>query len=201
MSNSIESIGVVYVLTNESMPGLVKIGISTEESIYNRLKSLNNTSVPKPFNIEYACIAKEYKRVEKSLHHAFLHKRAGKEFFSIDPSQAIKILELVTIKDITNSIGKKIDQELTPEQKAAKKRPQFNFSDMNIPVGAKLEFAENNDICATVVDEKKVEYKGRQYSLTSLTKELKELEYSVAPTPFWYYKGEKLFDIYNNTYK
>ncbi len=40
--------GIVYILTNDSMPGIIKMGI-TDESIQDRMKSLDNTSIPTPF--------------------------------------------------------------------------------------------------------------------------------------------------------
>lgn len=38
--------GIVYVLTNPAMPGLVKIGMTNRDSVDARLKELFNTSVP-----------------------------------------------------------------------------------------------------------------------------------------------------------
>lgn len=50
--------GIVYVLTNSAMPGLVKIGMTTRESIDTRMKELYSTGVPVPFDCEYACEVK-----------------------------------------------------------------------------------------------------------------------------------------------
>jgi hypothetical protein len=46
--------GIVYILTNPVMPGLVKIGQTTNE-ISNRLNDLNTTGVPLPFECKFAC--------------------------------------------------------------------------------------------------------------------------------------------------
>ena len=42
-----EEYGFVYVLKNECMPGLLKIGIT--DNMPERLRTLNNTSVPVQF--------------------------------------------------------------------------------------------------------------------------------------------------------
>ncbi|MDR1910121.1 MAG: GIY-YIG nuclease family protein, partial [Spirochaetaceae bacterium] len=59
--------GIVYVLTNPAMPGLVKIGKTTNE-IQNRLNDLNTTGVPFPFDCLYACEVDDCGLVETSLH-------------------------------------------------------------------------------------------------------------------------------------
>ena len=45
---------IVYILTNEAMPGLIKIGY-TDKSIEERMKELSrHTGVPLPFSCFYA---------------------------------------------------------------------------------------------------------------------------------------------------
>lgn len=47
--------GIVYVLTNSAMPGLTKIGMTTQEGVTSRLNQLYTTGVPVPFDCAYAC--------------------------------------------------------------------------------------------------------------------------------------------------
>ena len=47
--------GIVYLLTNPVMPGLVKIGMTTQEDIDKRMKELYTTGVPVPFECKFAC--------------------------------------------------------------------------------------------------------------------------------------------------
>jgi len=86
---------IVYVLSNEAMPNLVKIGIASD--INERMRQLYSTGVPLPFTCEYAGVVKNASEVEKALHFAFgnnrLHDR--REFFEIEPSQAIVLLKLL----------------------------------------------------------------------------------------------------------
>ena len=51
--------GIVYLLTNSVMPGLVKIGMTTQEYIDKRMKELYTTGVPVPFECQFACKVKK----------------------------------------------------------------------------------------------------------------------------------------------
>lgn len=50
--------GIVYVLTNPAMPGLVKIGMTTRDNLDARMRELYGTGVPVPFECKYACKVK-----------------------------------------------------------------------------------------------------------------------------------------------
>lgn len=87
--------GFVYILTNPSMPGLIKIG-KTRLDPANRAAQLHTTGVPAGFQVEYACRTPDPEAVEQAMHVAFgptrlSHKR---EFFQITPEQAIAVLSL-----------------------------------------------------------------------------------------------------------
>jgi T5orf172 domain len=62
--------GIVYILTNAAMPGLVKIRI-TESNVEDRIKGLDNTSVPIPFECFYAAQVTDVAKVERAIHEAF----------------------------------------------------------------------------------------------------------------------------------
>ena len=65
--------GIVYLLTNPAMPGLVKIGMTTQEDIERRMRELYTTGVPVPFECQFACKVKkgDCAKIEKALHTAF----------------------------------------------------------------------------------------------------------------------------------
>lgn len=48
--------GIVYLLTNSMMPGLVKIGMTAQEDIDKRMKELYTTEGLVPFECQFACI-------------------------------------------------------------------------------------------------------------------------------------------------
>jgi activator of 2-hydroxyglutaryl-CoA dehydratase len=103
--------GIVYIVTNKAMPDLIKIGI-TKDNIKSRLNSLSNTSVPYPFDCEYACEIDDYETVEKILHTAFQDFRVNpnREFFKMDKSRVIPLLEHFCISDITDEIDTEINE-------------------------------------------------------------------------------------------
>jgi hypothetical protein len=201
--------GIVYVLENPVMPGLVKIGQTTNE-ITNRLNELNTTGVPLPFDCLFACEVDDCKVVENALHKAFYPNRINpkREFFRIDPDQAIVILRMFAKKDVTPAVVAEINKSVSSVEKEAseqykKRRPPLNFTEMGIPIGAKLVFTYD-EISAEVYvsSERKVKASDsdEEKSLSQLTREILELDYNVQPTRYWSYEGKSLNAYYNETY-
>lgn len=77
--------GFVYILTNPSMPGLVKIGKTTRDP-ERRAAELDQTGVPTPFQVEDSVFAPDCGELERHMHKVFDDCRvsAGREFFRID---------------------------------------------------------------------------------------------------------------------
>lgn len=210
MTKQNSNIGIVYVLSNSAMPGLVKIGMTTRESVEARMKELYSTGVPVPFDCKYACEVKfsDCAKIEKALHKAFEPNRvnANREFFSIKAEQATAILELFDRKDITNEVVAEINNDLTPEDKFASeniksaRRPALNYKEMGIEPNSILVFAKDLDVEITVVSDRKVSYNGKEGSLTSITKKLLGITHAPQPTNYWLYDGKNLRDIYDETY-
>ena len=203
------SSGIVYIFSNPAMPGIVKIGMTTKDQIDDRLKELFTTSVPVPFECEYACKVKDCKKVENALHIAFDPDRVDpqREFFKTEPERAIAILSLVSEEDITSSVNSsvvsvlnKIDVDSGIKLKKTR-RPPINFILLGLQIGDKIHFLdEEKNIEAIIVSEKLVRFNDKEYSLTGLTKELLGIEYAVQPTGKWMYNGKNLKDIYDEKY-
>lgn len=72
----------VYVVVNDSMPGLVKIGM-TLRSMSERLAELNNTSIPVKFEVAKFFICDEPPVIERKIHEHFKNSRINdsREFF------------------------------------------------------------------------------------------------------------------------
>ena len=202
--------GIVYVLTNPAMPGMVKIGMTTRDNIEARMKELYGTGVPVPFECRYACKVKvsDCARIEKALQTAFAPNRinANREFFQIKPEQAMAILELFNQEDVTQEITEEIDSDLTIEDKSAtekinsSRRPPLNYLEMGMKKGDILVFVKDPSVEVSVVDEKKVMYQGEVYSLTGITKKLLNITHAIQPTGYWMFEGKSLRDIYDETY-
>ena len=203
--------GIVYVLTNPCMPGLVKIGMTERSEMDARLKELYTTGVPLPFDCKFACRVKksECSKIEKALHTAFAPQRvnANREFFRIAPEQAVAILELFQHEDVTAEVTQEIENDLTPEDKAAQeksktKRPPLHFLDMGLHEGYVLVYKPDESVTCIVIDQKHVRYAGNITTLTPITTELLGKSYSVQPTPYWKVKesDKDLSVLYDETY-
>lgn len=195
--------GIVYLLTNECMPGLVKIGMTSRQDINDRLKELYTTGVPVPFECVYACKVHRFKELEQALHDAFEPQRvnSNREFFRIKPSQAIGILRLFNEGNITSEIVKEMENDISQEEqddqaKRRNKRPAINFLEMGMQKGDTLVYLHDESKTCTIVDSRKVMFEGKETSLTPITTQLLGSKYSVQPTGHWLFKGKNLLDLY-----
>lgn len=121
--------GIVYILRNEAMPGLLKIG-RTDAETTERMASLYSTGVPLPFECVKAvevADGDEAHRLEAALHTAFDEQRCNpnREFFRIGEAAACAILEVwPTASDVTPDAQREMAEELTAADAAALKRSQ-----------------------------------------------------------------------------
>ncbi len=81
----------VYILSNPSMPGLLKIGY-TAKTVEERMRELQTTGVPKPFKLEFKIETDNGILLESHLHKTFRQYREGsdREFFRIPLLDVIK---------------------------------------------------------------------------------------------------------------
>ena len=202
--------GIVYLLTNKAMPGLVKIGMTNRKEIEQRMKELYTTGVPLPFDCAFACQVKksDCAKIEKALHTAFEPQRVNKnrEFFRINVEQARAILELFHHTDVTEDVTEEIQNDLTDDDKAASSnarthRPALNFYEMGMQKGDILVWKDDPSIKVTIMSDRKISYNGEEMSISVLTAQLKgyKVKY-IQPTPHWFYKERLLSDIYDETY-
>jgi T5orf172 domain-containing protein len=198
--------GVVYVLTNSSMPGLIKIGCTESDDAGTRIAQLYTTGVPVPFKIEFAARVPDILAVESALHQAFAPNRINpkREFFRLEPDQPIAILKLLHVEDATSEVSSVTDAATDDQSKAAAeqqrtRRPRFNFDEMGIPVGSRLD-STHNDAFVIVASARRVRFGDDEVSLTAATRHVLGNDYDVAPGPHWTFDGKLLQDIYEETY-
>lgn len=198
---------IVYLLTNPAMPNLVKIGKTTQLEVDLRMRQLYSTGVPLPFECVFACQVKDASKVEQALHIAFKQQRLNpnREFFEIDPEQAIAILKLLRVDDITMQFEQQMEAELEAIDKQSaqtykrRQRPPMNFHHLGIPNGSIL-LSKDGQLQVTVVGEKKVELQGNICSLTEATRKLLNMERGAAiqPSPYWLFNGKTVKEIYED---
>lgn len=97
-----EKQGYVYILTNPSFrEDWVKIGKSSRP-VDKRLKELDNTSVPLPFEPYATLKTAKYSEAEKLVHHYIerftnLRIRDNREFFNVKPEVALEIFREISV--------------------------------------------------------------------------------------------------------
>ncbi len=91
--------GFVYILINQTMPDLVKIGKTTRLS-ENRAKEIENefksvTGLPFRFHVAYDWEVYDCHKAEKIIHDELKHLKADKEWFYLGLKDAIKSIEKI----------------------------------------------------------------------------------------------------------
>ena len=138
---------IIYILNNQAMPGIIKIGHTS--NLKERVKTLSSHSgVPVPFEVYYACTVTNSKKVEKDLHGHFEGCRINpkRKFFWVNPKCILKILKQFEIDDTLSkkdAVGDQKDrQTLTKERK---RKPNFKFSMVDIRPGETLSFIRDEE--------------------------------------------------------
>ena len=193
--------GVVYAVENPAMPGYVKIGRTTD--LDSRLRSLDNTNVPLPFECFVAMEVDNMREIEGLLHATFADRRTRKtrEFFEVPREQVEAAMRLTRGDNVTPENPVAEDAEGVEALKA--KRPALTFESLLIPVGAELRFRDIPDydgepLTARVVDSTGVEFEGETWPITKLTGEILHRHSGWAKPlyihhgPYWHYEGERL---------
>ena len=194
--------GIVYVLTHPAMEGYVKIGKTG--NLEERMRSLNNTSVPGPFQCFYAAKVPDMGKTEVDLHEVFGDKRVHpkREFFNVEPSRVERAIRMVALEDVNVQVGDteediaaihKIDQ-------VGNQTNRFHFEMLNIPVGAVLTFVGRPEVTCTVVQQfpSKVNFQGQETTVSKAAQEVTGKPYGVNGTLYWEYEGYTLSELKNS---
>jgi len=195
--------GFVYILTNEAMPGFVKIGLTQLNDVADRVKQLDTTSVPMPFEVHFAARVPDCRKLERTLHFVFGENRTRKnrEFFKINPDLAKAIIELVAIAPVEYSDE---EQDIDAKERAEidqtrTRREVRTFKSLNVPVGAQLTFTKDDAITCTVFNDRKVQFEGQTMSVTAAALAVVHaMGYdwkTVNGMEYWAYKGVKLSSL------
>jgi len=183
---------IVYILTNEAMPDYIKIGRTND--IDRRLRDLDWTNIPLPFQCYYAARVKNVDFVEKQIFEIFADQRvrSKREFFRANPERVIAAIKLVQLEEVT-------PQKVIPEIPGVKEelekttyRHRFNFYNVKIPVGAELSFIRNEAVKAVVVDANHINFKGEILSVSAAAQKALGVEWPAQGPIYWLYEGETI---------
>ena len=193
---------IVYILTNQSMPETIKIGIT--DNLERRIKELDNTSTPLPFECYYAVEVKDASKIEKKIHEGLDDKRIrqNREFFNTSPEMAKSILEIAEVMGGKNVTPKKDIVETPQDQQAldsARKKRINYFGILGISKGTILTFSKDKNITCEVSNNGKVIFRGKETSLSGsaliITNEMGYDWGQVQGAGYWCYQGKTLRDL------
>jgi hypothetical protein len=195
--------GIVYIFTNEAMPGYVKIGMTQANDVAARLRQLDTTAVPLPFECRFAARVPDCRKLERTLHFVFGEKRARlkREFFKVDPDLAKAIIELVAIGEATPSES---EQGITPTEKQAiaetrKRADNLTFDMIGLKPGTVLTFVKDPNVTCEVTSTRKVNYEGQEVYLSrAALLAVRKMGYdwpSVRGWDYWLHDGRRLSEI------
>ena len=195
---------IIYVLTNEAMPGIVKVGLTTD-SVEGRITQLSSfTGVPLPFECYFAAEVKDCAKLEKTLHQLFSESRINpkREFFKIDPEKVVLAISIGEFKEITPGVADIDKEEQVALEKAKARAPRLRLDALGIKPGDILTLSRDENLTATVVADGKVDFKGETLSLSAAAlKALHSLGYrtpAASGPGYWMFDGQLLAERRRN---
>ena len=195
--------------------GIVKFGhLKDPENLEQRRNNLSR-QYGSEFVPVYAVSVPDAVAVERLLRTSFVSRNIrvmsqdgaiGREFFDLDPGEAVSALKLLLIRNTrevklppfaqvkaSNNRGIVSGRESKPERRLRKRS--------DIPVGAQLTFVPDPEITCRVAQQNplRVHY-GRSRNLRSLTDVTKEITTydSVSGPLYWEYYGIRVSELPNN---
>lgn len=203
--------GIVYILTNPSMPDWVKIGYTDGERIQDRLNSLNYSSAtPLAFRVYATLEVENPSEVEKFIHSTIdaidpslrsIDKRENRrdrvrEFFQISPERVYIVFKgFAKTHQCEESLVLSVpsSEEQKEEELNRSAKVNTNFRMLGVPVGSELRFIKDDTVkCFVNNDENKIMYQNREMTVSGLASEL--LDYKVNGYRYFLYEEESLLD-------
>jgi hypothetical protein len=151
------------------MPGLVKIGLTTD-SVESRLAQLSAaTGVPLPFEVYFAAEVEDGTRIEKTLHQLFAEHRVNpkREFFRLDPEKVVLAISIGRFKEVTPGEAEVDPEEREALEKVKARRPRLRLDAIGIKPGDQLYFSRDESVKAVVAPDGKVTLDGELLSLSA----------------------------------
>ena len=92
--------GYIYILSNKSMPGVLKIGRSKLGG-KQRASQLFTTGVPHPFKLEFEMFSRDYKAAEIIAHEKLdcYRSLSNREFFRVDLYDAVAAVSSAVLEE------------------------------------------------------------------------------------------------------
>jgi hypothetical protein len=186
--------GIVYILTNEAMPGYIKVGKTSDLAV--RVKDLSRPSgVPLPFEVFYAAEVDDMDFVERRLHEAFGRTRVAenREFFTETPERVVAAIKLRELRDVTPREDiVEFEEDKKALAKAKRYQKRFDFERYGIPIGSVFTFTRNPSVTCRLVDGSNVDFEGETVSLARAARRALGVDYPVSGALYWQFEDQTL---------
>ena len=203
----------IYILSNPSMPGLIKVGKTTTHPD-QRMSELHSTGVPTPFVLEFSIEVNDCSVSERNAHNALENHRVAKnrEFFKISVAKALKIILPVVggykihsfrdaygVESIEREIARKKEEELAAERARAEKEKLQQAERQRTFEQQQLIKEQRNIAINTAIstEERKLQQLGQRPVREALPTLFEIIMYAYLPIPFgWisYIAALRIFD-------
>ena len=168
--------GIVYVLSNPAMPGLVKIGFTEQDGYDERVMNLYTTGVPLPFVCELAWRVANPRQCESMLHNEFSEYRVNndREFFRVSPQEVRSVLEAFDGEEVFYPDGETAGQSVQSLQRRRGLRdwqgkPRLRFDTLGVSVGTALTDVRSGSV-AHVASGTLVSFGGQRMTLKTASR-------------------------------
>lgn len=137
--------GYVYIFTNPSMQDCIKVGHAKD--LKRRLKNLDTTSIPTPFEPYFAVRTAKYKELERVIHRELdkltdTRTRKNREFFNIAPEivrdMILNISSLLDDREIENFGNETAEDAKNANGSVRPMSSPTTFAMLGVPVGTEL---------------------------------------------------------------
>lgn len=190
---------IIYILTNEAIPGLVKIGFT--QNLEQRMRELSTASgVPLPFECHYAAEVPDHVRIENLMHQLFSEHRINprREFFRIPPEKAVIALQIGGYRDVTpgDDVVADDEAEKAAVERVRARRERISLSAIGIKPGHVLTFSRDPARAVEVVADNMVRMNGEVLTLSrAAIKTLNDMGFlttHASGSVYWKFEGETL---------
>ncbi|MFJ6918233.1 GIY-YIG nuclease family protein [Streptomyces sp. NPDC101133] len=116
--------GVIYILANSLIPGVLKIGRTSRESAERAKEISRPTGVPTEYEVIYDQVVSDANAAEKELHSLLRIYRVNsqREFFRIPTREAIRCVQEVCTRYPVNEVVEAVEIDALPALEARMRR-------------------------------------------------------------------------------
>ena len=114
--------GWIYIFSNRSIPGLIKIGYTDRDPSVR--VSEQHSGLPFPHDLEYEILVENAYNVEQKIHKKLIEYNESKEWFKMDAEDAVSYIKEIVSDGILLENYYKADREVAERLEYDRKRKE-----------------------------------------------------------------------------